>query len=114
MPITLVNNSASIGTTEYSLPSASTTRVAQTDSCVLQVLLDLNALTHGDEFRVRLYEATAPAGTQRVAEEWWLVGLQSTPIWIGPSIIVGAAWDITIQRTAGADRNILWSLRKVT
>ena len=114
MPLTFVNNSATISTTEYSLPSVSTTRVAQTDKCVLQVFIDFNALTHGDEYRIRLYEKQAEANPQRIIEEWFVAGVQSTPLWTSPSIIVGEGWDVTVQRTAGADRAIPWSLRKVT
>ena len=114
MPFTFVNNSATISTTEYSLPSASTTRVAQTDKCVLQAFIDFNAMAAGDEYQVRIYEKQAAAGTQRIVEQWSLVGVQSTPLWTSPSLIVGEGWDVTVQRIAGTDRSIAWSLRKVT
>ena len=113
MAITFVNDSASIGTTEYSLPSDSTTRVAQTDDCILQVFLDLSALAAGDEFAVKIYEKYAAAGTQRLLDTWALVGAQSKPMWASPSLVVGEGWDVTVQKIAGTDRTIYWSLRKV-
>lgn len=113
MAITFVNDSASIGTTEYSLPTDSTTRVAQTDDCILQVFLDVSALAAGDEFVLKLYEKYAAAGTQRLVDQWTLTNAQTRPMWVSPSLIVGEGWDFTVQKIAGTDRTIYWSLRKV-
>ena len=48
------NGSASIGTTEYDLPSASTTVSAQTTDGIYQLFIDLNALTSTEEYRLRI------------------------------------------------------------
>lgn len=114
MPITLVEDLATIGATEYSLPSGSTTRVAQTDDCVLEAWLDVNALAAGDEYLVRLYEKVRGAGTQREVAAWTIRGPAPEPIWRMPPAIVGNGWDVTVQKIAGTDRSIEWSLRKVT
>lgn len=114
MAIGFTNDFATISTTEYSLPSDSTTRVSQTDDCVLQFFIDFANMVAGDQYRVRLYEKYAAAGTERLVEEWILTGVQSKPLFVSPSFIVGEGWDVTVLRLAGADRSILWSLRKVT
>lgn len=113
MPITFVNDSATIGTTEYSLPSDSTSRVSQTDDCLLQTWIDFGNLAAGDEYRVRLYEKIN-AGTERVVEQWSFVGAQARPAFVMPTTIVGEGWDVTVIKIAGTDRSIAWSLRKVT
>ena len=113
MAITFVNDFASISTIEYSLPTDSTTRVAQTDDCILQVFLDVSALAGGDEFVLKLYEKYATAGTQRLVDQWTLINAQARPMWVSPSLIVGEGWDFTVQKIAGTDRTIYWSLRKV-
>lgn len=112
MAITLTNGSATIGVTEYSLPSVSTTRVAQTDDCILQPFIDVSAMAAGDEYRIRIYERVN-GGTQRVVYESSLLGAQGSPIFAAPSLIVGDGWDVAVQKIAGTDRAIAWSLRKV-
>lgn len=116
MTISFVNDSATIGTTEYSLPADTTTGVptSQTDDCILQALIDFGAMTVTEQYRIKLYEKTAGAATQRLVEEWILTGAQSKPMFIIPSIILGEGWDITVTKLAGTDRAIGWSLRKVT
>jgi len=117
MPLSMVDDSATISTSEYSLPADTTTGVptAQTDDCILQLWLDLNALQAGDSFRLRLYEKVNGAGaTQRLTEEWVFTGAQTKPGWVMPAVIVGHGWDLTLLRTAGSDRAIGWSLRKVS
>lgn len=112
MPITFSNNSASISTTEYSLPNNSTTLTAQTDDCILQVWIDFDAMVAGDEYRIRLYEKIN-GGTARTVIDTRVAGDQGTP-WVCPTLIVGDGWDVTVTRTAGSDRTIAWSLRKAT
>lgn len=112
MAITFVNNAATIGATEYSLPANSTTLAAQTDDCVLQVWIDFDAMAAGDEYRIRVYEKIN-AGTARTVIDTRVSGDQSTP-WVSPSLIVGDGWDVTVQKISGTDRSIPWSLRKLT
>jgi len=112
--ITFAENSASISTTEYSLPNNSTTLTPQTDDCILQIWLDVNAMAAGDEYQIRLYEKVQGGGTQRIAWQSNLVGAQSPPLWVSPSFILGNGWDVTMDKIAGTDRTIVWSLRKIT
>jgi len=112
MAITLSGNSATIGTTEYSLPNASTTLTPQTDDCILQAIIDFNAMAAGDQYRLRVYEKAGSGASQRVVYEAVLTGAQNESV-ATPSIIVGDGWDITVKKLSGTDRSIVWSIRKV-
>lgn len=113
MPITFVNDSATIGTTEFSLPSDSTTRVAQTDDCILQAFIDFSNMAAADEYQIAIYEKYLAAGTQRLVDTWVLTGAQTSPMWVSPSLVVGEGWDVTVKKLSGTDCIIYWSLRKV-
>ena len=114
MAITYTNDSASISTTEYSLPTDSTSRTPQTTDCVLQTFIDFSNMAADDRYAVRLYEKYDSGGTQRLVEEWILDGVQSKPMFVHPSMVVGEGWDVTVTKLAGTDRTIYWSLRKVS
>jgi hypothetical protein len=117
MPFTIIDDSATIGTSEYSLPADTTSGVptSQTDDSYLQVWIDFGALAAGDQYRVRLYEKVAGTGaTQRLVDEWIVTGAQSKPAWTMPPVLLCHGWDVTVTKLAGTDRSIGWSLRKVT
>jgi hypothetical protein len=113
MPIAFVNDSATVSTTEYSLPGDTTTGVPtnQTDDCMLQVLIFVASIAAGDEFRVRVYERVN-GQTAQVFDEFYLNNGKAVA-WL-PGLIVGDGWDITVTKTAGTDRVVHWSLRKIT
>lgn len=104
-------SSASISTTEYSLPAASTTLAAQTDTCMAQVMVNVLAMAAGDSFIIRLYEKVIAAGAQKLVDSWRLQYPQD--FLLLPGIILHNGWDITIQKVAGTDRTVEWSIRKV-
>jgi hypothetical protein len=108
-----VNTGTSISTTEYSLTNDSTSIATQTDDGLYQAFIDLNAMASGDVYVIRIYEKCYGAATQRVVQSWTLSGAQSDPIWVSPHLQLMHGWDITMQRTAGSDRSIAWSIRKV-
>jgi hypothetical protein len=111
MAIEFDNGNDTIGTTEYSLPNGGTTLTPQTDSCILQTYIDFSNMAAGDEYQVRVYE-TINGGSPMVVYTAILSGVQSEP-WVPPSLLVGEGWDVTLQRLAGADRDLAWSIRKV-
>lgn len=115
MAITFTNDSASISGTEYSLIQKTTSGVptANTGDAVYQFVLDLNALAAADQYRFRLYEKYDSGGTARLVEEWYFSNLQSKPLFISPSFLLGEGYDFTGFKVAGTDRTILWSIRKV-
>lgn len=106
--------SSSISTTEFSLPGATTSGVplAKTDDGVVELFLDLNAMVAGDVYELKVYEKVQSGGTQRqVGVTRFFEGAQGsahTRIYIG---VLLHGWDITLKRTAGADRTIGWSIR---
>ena len=108
----LYAGSASIGTTEFSLPNNSTTLGAVTDEGVIQLELDLGAMVNGDAFTLTFYSKVRSGGTLRPAWRVYLRDVQDG-IYISESVMVKHGWDITLDRTAGADRTIEWSIRTV-
>lgn len=114
MAITLAAQSNTISTTEFSLP-ANANYVAgspQTDDCVLQPWIDFVNMVAGDSYRIKVYDKVTSGGTQRPVYEAVVTGAQAHHF-VLPTLIVGEAWDCTVQRLSGADRVIGWSLRKV-
>jgi len=111
------SGSATIGTTQYDLPSNSTTVSAQTTDGIYQLFLDLNALTSAEQYTLRIYEKVTSAATQRVIEEVQIYGsLGTQPNYVTPSMIFLHGWTYTLQRvasTGGTDKTILWSIRQV-
>jgi hypothetical protein len=112
MAISIVIDSATIGTSEYFIASDSTVATYQTADGVVQLWLDLNAMAAGDQYRVRGYEKVN-AGTARVVWESTLSGAQST-LFATPSAILGEGWEFSVTKIAGTDRAIAWSLRTAT
>lgn len=105
-------NSATIGTTEYSLPNNSTTLAAKAESGVYQVFVDTGAMAAGDQFEIKVKEKVTSGGTQRVIYSAVLTGTM-TDNWVSPSLILLNGWDVTISKIAGTDRSLSWSIRKI-
>jgi hypothetical protein len=116
MAFTYTEDYATISTSEYSLPGDTTSGVptAQTTEGVFQFFVDLGAMAAADQYRIRLYEKSDSGGTQRLVEEWIFTNVQSKPLWVSPSFLLHAGWDLTVLRLAGADKSIRWSIRKIT
>ncbi len=112
MPITIVDGSATIGTTEYWLVSNSTTKTDQTEDTFLQVWIDFGNMAAGDVYEWRVVEKVG-TGSQRTVLSGRVVGAQSSPVII-PGLIVGGGWEIGVKKISGTDRTIYWSIRKVT
>lgn len=115
MPITFTNDYATISTSEYSLPgdTSSGTPTSQTTDGIYQVFIDFGNMAAGDVYIIKAYEKYASSGTQRLIEEWILTGAQSKPMFVLPTFVFGEGWDVTVTRSAGSDRSIAWSIRKI-
>jgi hypothetical protein len=111
MATALYENSASISSTEYSLTNNSTTLTAKTEDGPLQVWLDLNAVALGDSYLLRVYEKVQSGGTQRLVDSW-ILGPQAKPVWVSPALIMMHGWEVSLQKLAGTDRTIPWSIRQ--
>ena len=115
MAISANEGSASIGTSEYSLPAATTSGVptSQTDDSILQCFIDFSGITAGaDSYEVKVYEKVTSGGTQREVYQALLV--TKPEVVVLPSLMLLNGWDITVKKISGTDRTIYWSLRKVT
>lgn len=104
---------ASISTTEYSLTNNSTSIATQTTDGIYQLFLDVDAMVAGDEYEIRILEKCRTGDTQREVYKSTLGGDQGSALFVTPALVLVNGWDMTVKRTAGADRTILWSIRSV-
>ena len=102
-----------VGATELSIVSGTTSLQTITDDGVYQLWIDAGNMAKGDEYRVRAYERVeGTGGTKKKFAEWTLLGVQSE-VFVTPSFILINGWDFTIQKIAGTDRAFDASIRKV-
>lgn len=106
-------SAVTVSTTELSLISGTTTLQTDTTPGIYQLLLDCAAMTATESYELRVYEKAAAGGTKRVLHRALLNGVQATPIFVLPSLLLGVGWDITLDKLAGTDRAFDWSIRKV-
>lgn len=109
----LYSGTATIGTTEHSLTNNSSTIATRTDDGPIQVWLELHNLAAGDEYELRVYEEVLSSSTQRLVYRHYFRGAQSEPVAVTPSLLVTHGWDVTLDKLAGTDRSISWSIRTV-
>lgn len=106
--------SQSVSTTEWDLPSDSSSKGSLTTDGVYQLWLDLNALADGDVFILRGYEKVQSTDTQRVFFRQDIANAQGeSDNWVSPSFILMHGWTFTLIRSAGSDRTITWSIRSI-
>lgn len=102
-----------VGTSELSIVSGTTTLQTITTAGVYQLWVDAGNMAKGDEFRVKLYEKVeATGGTKKVFAQWTLLGVQ-TEVFVTPSFVLMNGWDMTITKIAGTDRAFDASIRKI-
>lgn len=99
---------------EWSLPRNALYHNAsgQTTAGVYQVFLDTADLVSGDELQIRIYEKVRTLDTQRIVYQSNLVGPQSPPVWVAPSLVLMNGWDVTTDFILNTGV-ITWSIRKV-
>ena len=105
-------NTEAISTTEWSLTGDDGTIDTITTDGVYQVFLDVSDMVSGDELQIRIYEKVQAADTQRIVYQSNLVGPQSPPIWVSPSLVLMHGWDVTLDAIAGTI-TVTWSIRRV-
>ena len=113
MAITITSDSATIGTTEYFLASDSTTATYQTSKCAVQLFLDLSALTVTETYVLTWYEKVN-AGTARAFSTTTFTGVQTPAHYVSLSYVVGEGFEVSLDKTAGTDRAIAWSIRTLS
>lgn len=104
---------ATVSTTEYSLPNNSTTLTPIAVPGIYQLFLDLVNLTATESYRLRIKEKVQASGTQRVIQDVTLYGAQGSPVYVSPSLLLFNGWDVTLLKLTGTDRAIDFSIRKV-
>lgn len=75
--------------------------------------LDLNALQLGDAVRVRAKRKVLVSGTIRKCAEQVFSGVQDPPVTCLVPVSFPFGGEFSIQRTAGTDRTIPWSLESL-
>lgn len=106
-------NSQACDSTERSIGGGSVGPTSNVTDGFFQCWLDLNALAAGDTYVLRLYEKVN-GSTQRLAESWTFSGVQGKPIFATPGMLLVDGWDFTLQKVAGTDRTIQYSIRQAS
>lgn len=105
-------NNVTVGATELSIVSGTTTLQTVTTSGVYQLWIDANNMAKGDEYRIEVHETVLSGGTKRTVLASTLLGAQAE-LYVTPSLILMNGWDMTIQKIAGTDRGFTASIRKI-
>lgn len=107
---TFVGTTHTITATEYSIAKGADYAIGSpmTTQGYVQAIVDVAALAAGDLLQMTVYEK-ANAGTQRVA--WQAAIPPMAQSYVTPMFLLGEGWDVTLKKSAGADRSILSSVR---
>lgn len=105
-------SAVTVGASELSIVSGTTTLANDTNDGVYQLFLDAGTVAKGDEFVVRAYEKVLSGSTKTCFAQWTLLGTQDE-LFVTPSFILMHGWDFTIQKVTGTDRAFTASLRKI-
>lgn len=108
----LYTGTEAVGATEHSLTTDTSGPDADTTDGVFQAFLDVSDMVAGDQLQVRVYEKVRSGDTQRIVFQDVLVGAQSEPIYVTPTLILLHGWDVTCDALAGTI-TVNWSIRQV-
>lgn len=112
MAYATTTDSATIGTTEYSIIADSTSLPTETTDLIAQVILEFDNMAAGDVYRIRMYET---GGIDKgVLGEWVVSGVQTEPKFALPPVLLMVGYDVTVTKLAGTDRTIGWAYSRVT
>lgn len=107
-----VISAVSVGSSELSIVSGTTSLQSITDDGVYQLWVDGSNMAKGDEFIIKIKEKVKSSGTQRVVLSAILSDAQAE-LFVTPTLILVHGWDFTIQKVSGTDRAFDASIRKV-
>ena len=103
-----------VGTTELSILSGTTTLQSRTDQGVYSLWLDASAMAKGDEYFWTVKEkCESTGGSTRVVFQGVLADAQVEPL-ITPPLMLKNGWDMTLRKSAGTDRAWDASVRGVS
>jgi predicted fused transcriptional regulator/phosphomethylpyrimidine kinase len=112
---TFSSGTATIGVTEFSVAQNAnySSGSPRTTLGYVQTVLDFSAMTAAETYRIKIYEKVN-GGTQRLlTDPVTLVGVQGQ-LYTLPLVLLGDGWDVTVQKIAGTDRSIRFSVRQDT
>jgi hypothetical protein len=69
-------NAVTVGTSELSIVSGTTSLSADTTDGVYQLYIDASNVAKSDVFKVKVYEKCLSGGTKRVYAQWSIMGVQ--------------------------------------
>lgn len=106
-------SAVTVGTTELSILTGTTTLTDSTDAGIYRLWLDVGAasLAKGDEFLVRIKEKCLSGGTQRILDQR-IISHTDGDIAVFPPVMLIHGWNMTIQKLSGTDRAWTAVIRK--
>jgi hypothetical protein len=99
--------------TEWSMTTDTAGPDTATADGVYQIFIDTNDMVTGDQLLICVYETIA-TGVQRVVYRSILYGVQPTPIWVSPTLVLTDGWDATLLMLSATTATLDWSIRAVT
>lgn len=103
-----------IGSTEISFATGTTTLTAETTAGQFQLWVDTSNMAAGDEIELYVVEKVVSGGTARKIVIAHLVGAQADPIFISPALFMANGWYYSGKKIAGTDRTYDGTIRGVT
>jgi hypothetical protein len=104
-------NAVTVGATELSIVSGTTTLATDTTAGVFQLFVDPFNMALGDSYIFRVYEKVLSTGTKRQLFSMTLTDGQVEAL-VTPALHLRNGWDMTIQKLAGTDRAFTASIRQ--
>lgn len=106
-------SNVTVGATELSIVSGTTTLQADGTDGVYQLWVDDQAnMTKTEEYKIRVYEKVLSGSTKLVVFAATIKGVQSE-LFVTPMLILMQGWDMTLQKIAGTDRAFNASIRQI-
>lgn len=103
-----------VGTSELSIVSGTTTLQTITDDGVYQLWVDDANVTNADLFLVRGYEKVEGTGGTKSKFFEASFGNVSSQRFVMPPVVLINGWDYTLIKSSGTDRAFDASIRKVS
>lgn len=108
-------DNVTVGATELSIISGTTTLQTNTTDGVFQLWVDDQTnMTKTEEYAIRIYEKVEETGgTKRLVFKATLKGVQSE-VFVSPMLVLMHGWDMTLQKIAGTDRAFDANIRQIS
>ena len=81
---------------------------------IYQVFIDCNNMSSNDSIIIQIKESISTGGISRAIIYDTLYGIQQTPIWVSPYIILCKGWNVTINHYSGLSNSFPYSIRQVS